>query len=153
VPFYIRAGKNLPLTSTEVMVKLKRPPQNVFGEPDIDPDDANYLRFRLGPDRVVIALGCRSKLLGEEFVGQPVELYLCNQGADEAPAYERLIGDAMEGISLLFAREDGVEAAWRVVDTVLTEHGPAHPYEPHSWGPPEADALLPTGEFWHNPER
>jgi glucose-6-phosphate 1-dehydrogenase len=152
VPFFIRAGKNLPVTSTEVMVKLKRPPQNVFGEADIDPDDTNYLRFRLGPDRVVIALGCRSKKLGEEFVGEPVELFLCNQGADEAPAYERLIGDAMDGISLLFAREDGVEAAWRVVDPVLDNHGPAHPYEPHSWGPAEADALLPQGEFWHDPE-
>jgi len=152
VPFFIRAGKNLPLTATEVMVEYHRPPQHVFADDEPHPEDSNYMRFRLGPDRVVIALGARSKRPGETFVGEPVELYLCNQGADEAPAYERLIGDAMEGQALLFAREDGVEQAWRVVDPILTEHGPAHAYEPKTWGPGEADALLPEGEFWHDPE-
>jgi glucose-6-phosphate 1-dehydrogenase len=152
VPFFIRAGKNLPLTATEVMVEFKRTPQHVFADDEPHPEDANYMRFRLGPDRVVIALGARSKVPGEYFVGEPVELYLCNQSADEASAYERLIGDAMEGQALLFAREDGVEEAWRVVDAVLDKHGPAHTYEPHTWGPSEADALLPEGEFWHDPE-
>jgi glucose-6-phosphate 1-dehydrogenase len=152
VPFFIRAGKDLPITATEVIAKLDRPPQQVFDEEEIDPDDQNYLRFRLGPDKVAIALGCRAKVPGESFVGAPVELYLCNQAADEMSAYERLIGDALDGEALLFAREDGVEAAWRVVDPVLTNHGPAHPYEPKTWGPAEADALLPRGEFWHDPK-
>jgi glucose-6-phosphate 1-dehydrogenase len=151
VPFYIRAGKSLPITATEVMARLHQPPQKVFPEEAIDPDDANYLRFRLGPDKVAIALGCRAKVPGESFVGAPVELYLCNQAADEMSPYERLLGDAMEGEALLFAREDGVEAAWRVVDPVLTHHERAHPYEQKTWGPDEAGALLPEGEFWHNP--
>jgi glucose-6-phosphate 1-dehydrogenase len=151
VPFYIRAGKNLPITATEVVTKLRQPPQQVFDEAEYDPDDQNYLRFRLGPDKVAIALGCRMKVPGESFVGKPVELYLCSQGADEMSAYERLIGDAIDGEALLFAREDGVEAAWAVVDPVLDDHGPSHPYEPKTWGPAEADALLPAGEFWHAP--
>jgi glucose-6-phosphate 1-dehydrogenase len=152
VPFYIRAGKELPITATEVVAKLHRPPQQVFEEAEIDPDDQNYLRFRLGPDKVAIALGCRAKLPGESFVGTPVELYLHSQGPDEMSAYERLLGDAMAGEVLLFAREDGVEAAWAVVDPVLTDHGPAHPYKPKTWGPAESNALLPEGEFWHAPE-
>jgi glucose-6-phosphate 1-dehydrogenase len=152
VPFFIRAGKTLPITATEVIAKLHKPPQQVFDEEDIDPDDQNYLRFRLGPGKVAIALGCRAKVPGESFVGAPVELYLCNQASDEMSAYERLIGDALEGEALLFAREDGVEEAWRVVDPVLTDHGVAHSYEQKTWGPAEADALLPEGEFWHDPK-
>jgi glucose-6-phosphate 1-dehydrogenase len=152
VPFFIRAGKNLPITATEVVAKLHKPPQQVFDEEEIDPDDQNYLRFRLGPDKVAIALGCRAKVPGESFTGVPVELYLCSQSADEMSAYERLIGDALAGEALLFAREDGVEAAWRVVDAVLTDHGVAHPYEQKTWGPAEANALLPEGEFWHDPK-
>ncbi len=152
VPFFIRAGKSLPMTATEVIAKLHKPPQQVFDEEEIDPDDQNYLRFRLGPDQVAIALGCRAKVPGESFTGAPVELYLSNQSADEMSAYERLIGDALAGEALLFAREDGVEAAWGVVDPVLTNHGVAHPYEPKTWGPAEADALLPKGEYWHDPK-
>jgi glucose-6-phosphate 1-dehydrogenase len=152
VPFYIRAGKSLPITTTEVMVRLHKPPQRVFPEEISDPDDANYIRFRLGPDKVVIALGCRSKVPGESFVGVPVELYLCDHDTDEASAYERLLGDAMAGEPLLFAREDGVEEAWRVVDPILRKHEHVHMYEQKTWGPDEADALLPAGDFWHNPE-
>jgi glucose-6-phosphate 1-dehydrogenase len=152
VPFYIRAGKSLPITTTEVMVRLRQPPQRVFPEEVNDYDDANYLRFRLGPDKVVIALGCRSKVPGESFVGASVELYLCDQSADEASAYERLLGDAMEGEPLLFAREDGVEEAWRVVNPVLTRHEHVHMYEQKTWGPDEADSLLPAGDFWHDPK-
>ncbi|HKA92765.1 MAG TPA: glucose-6-phosphate dehydrogenase, partial [Acidimicrobiia bacterium] len=152
VPIFIRAGKELPITATEVSVKLRRPPQQVFEEEETDPDDQNYIRFRLGPDRVAIALGCRAKIPGESFRGKPVELYLCDQGPDEMAAYERLIGDALAGEALLFAREDGVEAAWRVVDPILTDHGVAHPYERKTWGPAEAGALLPKGEFWHDPQ-
>jgi glucose-6-phosphate 1-dehydrogenase len=151
VPFFIRAGKNLPISATEVLVKLHKPPQQVFDEEEIDPDDQNYLRFRLGPGKVAIALGCRAKVPGESFTGAPVELYLSNPSVDEMSAYERLIGDALAGEALLFAREDGVEAAWRVVDPVLTNHGVAHPYEEQTWGPAEAGALLPKGEFWHAP--
>jgi len=151
VPFFIRAGKNLPISATEVMVEFHRPPQHVFADDEPHPDDANYMRFRLGPDKVVIALGARSKMPGETFRGEPVELCLSEVGGDEAPAYERLIGDAMEGQALLFAREDGVEQAWRVVDPILEDHGPAHPYKSQTWGPSEADALLPEGEFWHDP--
>jgi glucose-6-phosphate 1-dehydrogenase len=152
VPFFIRAGKELPITSNEVIARFRRPPQQVFPEETVDPDDTNYLRFRLGPDHVAIALGVRDKLAGEEFVGEPVELYVCDQDPDEMTPYERLLGDAMEGRSLLFAREDGVEAAWRVVQPVLDDHGPAHPYQSQTWGPEEAGALLPEGEFWHAPE-
>ncbi|HYV59315.1 MAG TPA: glucose-6-phosphate dehydrogenase [Acidimicrobiia bacterium] len=152
VPFFIRAGKDLPITATEVLARLQKPPQQVFDEEEIDPDDQNYLRFRLGPDKVAIALGCRAKIPGESFSGAPVELYLCNQAGDEMSAYQRLIGDALAGEALLFAREDGVEEAWRVVDPVLTDHGAAHPYERKTWGPAEAGALLPKGEFWHDPK-
>ena len=152
VPFFIRAGKDLPITATEVLARLHKPPQQVFDEEEIDPDDQNYLRFRLGPDKVAIALGCRAKIPGESFSGAPVELYLCNQAGDEMSAYQRLIGDALAGEALLFAREDGVEEAWRVVDPVLTDHGAAHPYERKTWGPAEAGALLPKGEFWHDPK-
>ena len=152
VPFFIRAGKDLPITATEVLARLHKPPQQVFDEEEIDPDDQNYLRFRLGPDKVAIALGCRAKEPGESFSGAPVELYLCEQAGDEMSAYERLIGDALAGEALLFAREDGVEEAWRVVDPVLTDHGAAHPYERKTWGPAEAGALLPKGEFWHDPK-
>ena len=105
-----------------------------------------------GPTRWRSPSGVRDKLAGESFVGEPVELYVCDQDPDEMSPYERLLGDAMEGKSLLFAREDGVEAAWRVVEHVLTDHGPAHPYEAQTWGPAEAEALLPQGEFWHAPE-
>jgi len=151
VPFFIRAGKELPVTATEVMAKLRKPPQQVFDEAEIDPDDQNYLRFRLGPDKVAVALGCRAKVPGESFRGRSVELYVSNQSGDEMSAYERLIGDALAGEALLFARQDGVEAAWRVVNPVLTDHGLAHAYERKTWGPAEAGALLPGGEFWHDP--
>ncbi len=151
VPFYIRAGKMLPVTCTEVMVELKAPPQRVFAESEPAPGQTNYLRFRLDPE-VVIALGARAKVAGEAFVGQQLELYLCNQFGGEMSPYERLLGDAVEGQTLLFAREDGVEAAWRVVDPVITDHGPAHPYPPGTWGPPEAAALLAADGGWHDPK-
>ncbi|MGH9280973.1 MAG: glucose-6-phosphate dehydrogenase, partial [Acidimicrobiales bacterium] len=123
----------------------------VFPDEQVDLADTNYFRFRLGPDRVSIALGCRAKVAGESFTGRDVELYLCNDLHDEVTAYDRLLGDAMMGRSLLFAREDGVEAAWGVVDRVLTEHASAHSYRPQTWGPDEADSILPTGDYWHTP--
>lgn len=151
VPVLIRAGKRLPVTATEVLVKFHEPPQRVFRDEQVDLADTNYFRFRLGPDRVSIALGCRAKRPGESFVGEDVELYLCNDVGDEVSAYDRLLGDAMIGRSLLFARQDGVEAAWAVVDRVLVEHAPAHVYEPGTWGPDEAESILPAGDYWHTP--
>jgi glucose-6-phosphate 1-dehydrogenase len=151
VPFFIRAGKELPIQATEVMVEFHRPPQHVFADDEPHPEDANYVRFRLGPERVEIAFGARSKAPGDLFVGEQVELEVCSQASEDEPPYERLLGDAMAGKALLFAREDGVEETWRIVEPVLDDHGPAHPYEPKTWGPGEADALLPQGEFWHDP--
>jgi len=150
VPFYIRAGKEMPETSTEVRVELHRPPQHVFAEFEDMPHDNNYLRFRLSPD-VVIAIGAMVKQPGEAFSGRPVELHLANDAPDEMTAYERLLGDALEGEQFLFARQDGVESAWRVVDRVLRDHGPAYPYAPGTWGPPEADALVDDPHGWHDP--
>jgi len=150
VPFYIRAGKELPQTCTEVRVELHRPPQRVFDEQLHMPYDANYLRFRLSPD-VVIAIGAMAKAPGEEMTGRPVELHLANDSPDEMTAYERLLGDALDGETFLFAREDGVESAWRVVDTVLRDHGPAHPYAPGTWGPVAADAMVDDPHGWHHP--
>jgi glucose-6-phosphate 1-dehydrogenase len=151
VPFYIRAGKNLPVTCTEVRVELKAPPQQVFADSDVEPGDTNYLRFRLNP-QVAIAIGARAKTPGEEFVGEEVELLLCNQHPKEMAPYERLLDDAMEGEGLLFAREDGVEAAWAVVDPVLATHPPVIPYDVHTWGPAAAGALIAADGGWHDPD-
>ena len=148
VPFYIRTGKCLPVTATEVLVELKRPPQSVFREPQ--PRDADYLRFRLSPD-MSISLGARAKRPGEAMVGEAVELYAAHQSGTEQPPYQRLIGDAVRGDQSLFAREDAVEAAWRAVDGVLRAGAQPHVYEPGTWGPPEAANVLLRGDHWHNP--
>jgi glucose-6-phosphate 1-dehydrogenase len=139
VPFFIRAGKRLPATSTEVLVELRRPPRIVFDEPD--PGDPNALRFTLGPN-VVVALRARAKVPGERMVGEDVELVVREHHPDEMPPYERLLGDAMHGDPALFTREDTVEAAWEVVDPVIDDATELHPYEPGTWGPAEADRLL-----------
>jgi len=150
VPFYVRAGKNLPVTCTEVRVELHRPPTNTFSEYEHRAHDANYFRFQLNP-RISIAAGVRVKSAGDGFTGDSVELYLCNDHPGEASAYERLLGDALDGETLLFAREDGVESSWRVVDNVLTDHAPAIPYPVHTWGPPEQNRLITDPDHWHNP--
>ncbi|MGA7985192.1 MAG: glucose-6-phosphate dehydrogenase [Burkholderiales bacterium] len=150
VPFFIRAGKHLPLTATEVMVELRRPPHNVFGGEL--PPNCNYLRFRLGPGQVAIGMGALSKKPGAEMKGDEVELYVSNTRDDEAGAYERLIGDAMKGDATLFAREDGVEQAWRIVDPVLKKPTPVHVYERGSWGPAEADQMTEKLGGWHAPQ-
>ena len=149
VPLFIRAGKHLPLTATEVLLALRPPPQNVFGEQI--PTHSNYLRFRLGPDEVAIAVGARVKQSGTEMVGEEIELHVCKVRGDEMEAYERLIGDAMKGDATLFARQDGVEAAWRIVDPILTMRTPVHEYEQGSWGPVQADAVMAGLGGWHNP--
>ncbi len=146
VPFYIRAGKNLPQTCTEVFVRLRRPP-SIFPECCIEP---NYVRFRLNPD-VTIAFGAMNKTPGEQMIGVPVELVLSHQpGGDEMSAYERLLGDALEGDATLFAREDSVEHEWRIVEPVLGSVVPVIEYEPQTWGPAEADRVIAPGT-WHNP--
>jgi glucose-6-phosphate 1-dehydrogenase len=149
VPFFIRAGKRLPVTATEVLVTLKHPPQNVF--PDDPRERANYLRFRLGPGQVAIAVGAHTKRPGADMVGDEIELYVCKTPDDEMQAYERLIGDAMHGDATLFARQDAVEAAWRIVDPILGAQAPVHVYPAGSWGPDAAAELMAPFGGWHAP--
>jgi glucose-6-phosphate 1-dehydrogenase len=148
VPFYIRAGKSLPVTCAEVLVEMKPPPRAVFGE--ADEGHTNYLRFRLSPD-VAIAIGVRSKAPGEAMVGEDVELSALQRVADEMEPYERLLGDAMKGDPTLFTREDAVEASWRVVDPILGDRTPVHEYEPGTWGPAQAEPLIARSGGWHEP--
>jgi glucose-6-phosphate 1-dehydrogenase len=150
VPFYIRTGKHLPVTATEVLVDLQRPPHMVFPEPV--PTLTNYVRFRLGPE-VAIAIGARAKRAGDVMAGEGVELMVRNQTADEMGAYERLIGDAMRGDANLFARADGVEAAWRIVEPILGDVTPIYEYEKGSWGPAEANYVLEGKARWYDPKK
>ncbi len=150
VPFYVRAGKNMPETCTEVRIELHRPPQAVFSEFESMPHDTNYIRFRMNP-QVQTAIGARAKKPGEGFIGETIELMMTDDQCDDMTPYERLLGDAMHGENLLFAREDGVEAAWRVVDDVLVNHHKVIPYKAHTWGPNEAEALLNDADGWHDP--
>jgi glucose-6-phosphate 1-dehydrogenase len=150
VPFYVRAGKCLVTTCTEVIVELKNPPQVVFSEPA--PKMGNYFRFRLSPD-VVVAIGARAKRPGEKMVGQPFELSVAGepeQGKEgRMDAYERLLGDALAGDATLFARQDVVEAAWAIVDPVIQGPSPMYQYEPGCWGPAEADRLVAEIGGWN----
>jgi glucose-6-phosphate 1-dehydrogenase len=148
VPFFIRAGKQLPVKCTEVLVRLKNPPQQVF---DDTPDGAaNHFRFRLSPD-VVISLGARVKEPGEVMKGLPVELVAHRHVRTAMAPYERLLGDAIDGDSALFTRDDCVEEAWRVLDPVLGNKVPVHRYKPGTWGPKQADALIADAGGWNNP--
>lgn len=149
VPFFIRAGKCLPVTTTEVVVDFKRPPRETFGE-EVN-GLADHLRLRLSPE-VLIALGMRVKVPGEQFVGEDVELIATHQSGSEMAPYERLLGDALRGDQSLFANEDAVEAQWRVVDPVLANPSPCIVYEPGSWGPAEADRLTADCDGWLNPK-
>jgi glucose-6-phosphate 1-dehydrogenase len=149
VPFYIRAGKRMPVTATEVLVELKRPPQAVFDT--ITQIHANYFRFRLSPN-VSIALGARAKMPGEAMTGEDVELVARSGLGDEMMPYERLLGDAIRGDPQLFVREDGVEGAWGVVDPILGNVTPAHEYEANTWGPVEAEQIFSGDDRWHNPQ-
>jgi len=150
VPWYLRSGKYLADTATEVLVELKPPPQRLFADSAPTTGPANYLRFRLSPSSA-IALAARVKLAGKAFVGDQRELYLFEEQDGEESPYERLLGDAMIGDGALFTREDAVEAAWAVVDPVLKTHHRARPYKRHSWGPKEADAMIAADGSWHNP--
>jgi len=143
VPFFIRAGKCLPMTATEVVVALKRPPVTRLA-----PGQGNYLRLRLSPE-LNIGLGASIKKPGEAMVGEQTELALIQQPTgDEMSAYQRLLGDAMAGDPTLFARQDAVEAAWAIVDAVLDDATPALPYAPGTWGPAEADRLTEDVGGW-----
>lgn len=150
VPWYLRAGKSLAETVAEVLVELKPPPQRLFDDSAPTNGRANYLRFRLSPNAAV-ALATRVKRAGKEFTGIQRELFLLDEQPEEQAPYERLLGDAMAGDGALFAREDCLEAAWAVVDPVLTKHHRAHSYQPGSWGPKAADALIAADGGWHNP--
>jgi glucose-6-phosphate 1-dehydrogenase len=150
VPWYVRSGKYLPTTATEVVVELKPPPQRLFADSAPSKGMDNYLRFRLSPDSAV-ALAARVKLPGKEFVGEQRELYMLEEQPGEEMPYERLLGDAMNGDGALFTREDAVEAAWAVVEPVLKKHHRALPYRLHSWGPKAADAIIASDGCWHNP--
>ncbi len=150
VPFYIRVGKRMPVTANEVLVRLKCPPQVVFDE--IQPGRSNYFRFRLSPE-VCISLGARTKVPGESMNGEEVELFACQRFADEMSPYERLLNDAIRGDASLFAREDAVEATWRIVDQILKKVTAVHDYEPGTWGPPEAERIIADNGCWENPKQ
>jgi glucose-6-phosphate 1-dehydrogenase len=145
VPFFLRAGKCLPVTCTEVLVQFRQPPA-VYGAA---PPPPNHLRFRISPE-VAIGLGVMVKSPGERMAGNPTELRVCGDDAGGIGPYERLLGEAMAGDARDFAREDYVEAAWRVVGLVLGDATPVHEYVPGTWGPPETPALTPPGG-WRDP--
>jgi glucose-6-phosphate 1-dehydrogenase len=150
VPFYLRSGKYLPDTVTEVLVELKPPAQRLFDDSWPKDGRANYVRFRVSPS-AAIALAARVKIPGKEYKGEQKELYLCEDLSGQEAPYERLLTDAMAGNGQLFTREDAVEAAWAVVDPVLKRHGKAHVYKRGTWGPKQANAILEPGQSWHNP--
>ncbi len=147
VPFLIRAGKCMPITATEVFVKLRKPPLTKTGV-----DARNYFRFRLGPD-FELSLGARVKRPGPLMAPMPVELSAVKYTTtDEMDAYDRLLTDAMRGDQLLFVRQDAVEAAWAIVDPILGDCCPVETYEPGTWGPPDSRELAAEIGGWHDPE-
>jgi glucose-6-phosphate 1-dehydrogenase len=147
VPFFIRVGKCLPVTATEVVVELKGPPAFF----DVDPEHGNHYRFRLSPE-VVIGLGTRIKAPGRTGRTDYVELIARHDHTgDDMEPYERLLGDAARGDATLFSREDVVEEAWRIVDPILGSATPVHEYDPGTWGPPEAAQLIAGIGHWDNP--
>jgi glucose-6-phosphate 1-dehydrogenase len=150
VQWYLRSGKYLPDTATEVLVELKPAPQRLFADSAPLTGRSNYLRFRLSPDPA-IALAARVKLAGQDFIGEQKELYLSEERSGDETPYERLLSDAMAGDGALFTREDAVEAAWAVVDPVLKTHHRVRFYKRRSWGPREADAIIAADDGWHNP--
>jgi glucose-6-phosphate 1-dehydrogenase len=155
VPFYVRAGKSLKMTVTEITVELKNPPQVVFNE--ATPSMGNYVRFRVSP-QVQIAIGARAKRPGEGMAGEPLELSVVDQQQTQGKEggrlgdYARLIGDAMAGDATLFARQDVVEAAWAIIDPVIHGPSPMFEYDPGSWGPPQADRLVADMGGWNTPK-
>lgn len=148
VPIWLRAGKRMPVTATEVRVEFHRPPAVVF--PRSPAAHHNFVRFRFNP-RIEIGINLEVKMAGERMAGQPLELMAVDQSPDEMTPYERLIGDALNGDGTLFARQDVVEEGWRIVNDILDDAVPVYRYAPGTWGPEEAaDLLLPEGG-WHDP--
>ncbi|MEW6475106.1 MAG: glucose-6-phosphate dehydrogenase [Actinomycetota bacterium] len=154
VPFYVRAGKSLAASATEVVVEFKRPPRLLFAAPGSPRPHPNHLRFCLGPAEAV-SFTLEVKALGEELVSRPTDFSTTPDAFGSgrvADAYERLLDDALEGDARRFAREDSVDEAWRVVAPVLEHPAPVLPYEPGSWGPPEADRIIEGDDCWHSPK-
>jgi glucose-6-phosphate 1-dehydrogenase len=147
VPFFIRAGKCLPVTCAEILVRFRQPP-TMYSNFNLNP---NYFRFRISPE-VILAFGMNVIAPGEDTVSQTDEMIVSEHPrADEMDAYERVLGDAMAGDATLFAREDYVEEAWRIVDPVLKEGTPVFEYEPNTWGPSEVDQRVAPVGGWQNP--
>jgi glucose-6-phosphate 1-dehydrogenase len=147
VPFFLRAGKCLPVTCTEVLAKFKLPPTVIRASRLTQ----NHLRFRISPD-VDIAMGMTVMASGEEMVGESAEMLAHHHPeATEMDAYERVLGDAMAGDAAIFARQDYVEEAWRIVDPILKLATPAYEYEPGTWGPKEAATHIAPPSGWVNP--
>ncbi|TKB13484.1 MAG: glucose-6-phosphate dehydrogenase [Mesorhizobium sp.] len=150
VPFFIRAGKNMPVHATEVIVRMKRPPLDVFDP--IKPDDANHVRFRIDP-QVAISIGAQRKVPGDDMIGEQVELTALDDTKGDMPPYERLIGDAMNGNGQLFTRQDAAELAWRIVGPVLGDMTPPPIYAPKTWGPADAMDGFGPPNGWINPTK
>ncbi|GAA2858329.1 glucose-6-phosphate dehydrogenase [Pseudonocardia halophobica] len=148
VPILIRAGKTMPVTATEVSIRFRPAPLDVFDVPG--PRPVNALRFRIWPNAAV-SLTLAGKKQGIERVPEEQDLVFAEHAADDARPYDRLIGAALDGNRVLFARQDTVEAAWRVVDPILGDVVPLQRYQRGTWGPKEADDLLPEGDSWHDP--
>jgi len=149
VPIYIRAGKQLPVTATELVVHFKRPPRETFDE--LVPLSSGHVRMRISPD-VCIGMGVRVKQPGERMVGEDVELILTEHAPTLLPPYQRLLGDALRGLGELFGREDIVDAQWRIVEPVLDDVTPAYSYRSGTWGPEEAEALIGANGPWRDPQ-
>ena len=147
VPFYIRAGKNLPLTCTEVIARFRKPPATQYSRPGLP---ANYVRFRISPE-MTIAMAVAVASETDEGRQETVEMIASRHPRPgEMEAYERVLSDAIAGDATLFARQDYVEEAWRIVDPVLKADTPVYPYDPHTWGPKEVDAhVFPPGGWDH----
>jgi glucose-6-phosphate 1-dehydrogenase len=148
VPIVIRAGKCMPVTATEVMVRFHHPPRDVFGLAPLPAH--NELRFRVWPETAV-SLTLAGKKPGAGWEPQQQELGFVESPGEDIRPYDRLIGAALAGDRWLFARQGTVEAAWRVVDPVLGDVTPVHPYAKGTWGPGEADRLLTDRDTWHAP--
>jgi len=153
VPFYVRAGKSLAASATEVVVEFKQPPRLLFAAPGAPRPHPNHLRFCLGPAEAV-SFTLDVKALGDHLVSRPTDFSTTSDAfgtGRAADPYERLLDDALEGDARRFAREDSVEEAWRVVEPVLEHPDPVVPYDPGSWGPPEADTIIEGDDCWHSP--
>jgi glucose-6-phosphate 1-dehydrogenase len=148
VPFFMRAGKCLPVDAFEVRVQFKRPARDIYHEHS---SSTEHFRFRVGPEVTALAVGMRVKRPGEAMAGRDVELLASEEQAQDMLPYERLLGDAMLGDANLFARLDAIEAQWRIVEPALEIRTAPYSYEPGTWGPAEADRLVRKAGGWHRP--